>query len=339
MAILTTRGQLVSSTGEIVGHKSGLALTRDRVASMLDDSDYSSVWNGPDEIMLRIRSEEYEELIAIVLHGVGNIPEPCVTPFGIKMHHKYKSNPELYEVYCYTLSQFPDFIKDSVDLAQEMGTKTLDPTPFVERVGLKHGITGKIMALELLKDLVACQHRNPWDTFRRIEWNDVAELQDLFTSESLETAYGTFFDQRFVDYLASNFDDISRIHWRKFEAMTCEFFEREGFRVEIGPGRNDDGIDARIWPNRQTEGMPPTMIVQCKRQRDKIDKVVVKALWADVISEGAQSGLIVTTSALSPGAQRVCSARGYNISEANRDTLRQWLEALRTPQTGIITSF
>jgi restriction system protein len=338
MAIWTTRGQLVSSTGEIVGHKSGLALTREQVGSMLADS-YASVWNGPDEAMLRIRPEEYEEIVAIVLHGAGNIPDPYAVPFGIRLHRKYMPTPELFQIFCDVLALFPDFVKEGMALAEQKGTKTLDPTPFVEQAQSRHGLDGARMALELLEDAIACQHRSPWDTFRRIEWNQVADLEDLFRSESLETKYGTFFDQRFIDYLAENFDDIGSINWRKFEGLTCEFFERLGFRVDIGPGRNDEGIDARMWPKGQEKDMPPAMIVQCKRQKKKVDKVVVKALWADVVSEGAQSGLVVTTSALSPGARRVCSARGYEIAEANRGTLKKWLEALRTPQTGIITGY
>ena len=70
---------------------------------------------------------------------------------------------------------------------------------------------------------------------QREEWKDTAELRDLFESESLAATYGSFFDQRFVDYLARQFGDIDRIHWRKFEGLTCEFFERAGFRVKIGP--------------------------------------------------------------------------------------------------------
>jgi restriction system protein len=74
--------------------------------------------------------------------------------------------------------------------------------------------------------------------------------------------------------------------------------------------------------------------VQCKRQRAKIEKVVVKALFADVLEEKATSGLIVTTSALSPGAQQVVGARSYPVIEASRGELRAWLEAMRTPGTG-----
>ena len=60
------------------------------------------------------------------------------------------------------------------------------------------------------------------------------------------------------------------------------------------------------------KGIPPrrqAFWCQCKRQKEKVGKVVVKALWADVQHEKASPGLIVTTSRLSPGAKEVCAAR------------------------------
>jgi restriction system protein len=108
-----------------------------------------------------------------------------------------------------------------------------------------------------------------------------------------------------------------------------------GCHVEIGEGRNDEGIDGRVWPSKEDRSQPPLVLVQCKRQQDKVSKVVVKALYADVVAEGAKAGIIVTTNALSPGARRVCTARSYPVGEADRETLRKWLAAMRTPGTGV----
>ncbi len=167
------------------------------------------------------------------------------------------------------------------------------------------------------------------------EWKDRKELEELFKSESLDTHYGSFFDQRFIHYLVNNFDDLDKIHWRKFEGLTCEFFSKLGCHVEIGPGRDDGGVDLRVWKDKKDNNGPACILVQCKRQKTKVEKVVVKALWADMIDEKAQSGMIVTSSALSPGSKKVCLARGYKINEANRNILKKWLLAMRKPGHGI----
>jgi restriction system protein len=161
-------------------------------------------------------------------------------------------------------------------------------------------------------------------------------LEDLFRSESLTTFYGTFFDQRFIDYLAREFEAIDRINWRKFEGLVGEYFHREGFVVTLGPGRGDEGVDARIWPkDADAASRPPAMLVQCKRQQENVSKVVLKALYADVLHEKAESGLIVTTSALSPGAKKVRSVRSYPIKDADRSALRTWIAQMRSPGSGV----
>ena len=151
----------------------------------------------------------------------------------------------------------------------------------------------------------------------------------------MSTYYGNFFDQRFIDYLYQNFDDIDKMNWRKFEGLTAEFFKREGFHVNIGAGRNDDSIDARVYSTEEDTGKPPLILIQCKRQKEKVEKVIVKALWADIQAEKAQSGLIVTTHTLSPGAEKVSLARAYPINVADRETLREWLIKMQSPYTGV----
>lgn len=113
--------------------------------------------------------------------------------------------------------------------------------------------------------------------FRETEWRDVTQLNELFSSENLATLHGTYFDQRFVDFLSRNFASIDQINWRKFEGLTCEFFDQIGFHVEIGEGRDDDNIDARVWARPENVEGPPLIMVQCKREKQKVEKVVVKA--------------------------------------------------------------
>jgi restriction system protein len=211
----------------------------------------------------------------------------------------------------------------------------IDPTPFVDAMAQEFGKEGVRLAFEVLDSFSLYQHASPWARIRMVDWQDTADLKDLFESESLSTAYGSFIDQRFIDFLHANFDSIDTINWRKFEALTCEYFEREGFRVEIGEGRDDGNIDARIWSESTSRDQPPALLVQCKRQKRKVDKVVVKALWADIAEEQAQGGLIVTTTGLSPGARAVKTARSYPIQEADRTTLKTWLQRLRTPFSGV----
>lgn len=64
--------------------------------------------------------------------------------------------------------------------------------------------------------------------------------------------------------------------------------------------------------------------------------MVVKGLYADMLFQKAEIGLIATTSELSPGSRKTIATRGYSIEEVDNRGLRAWLDALQIPGTGIV---
>ncbi|TDX44398.1 restriction endonuclease [Orenia marismortui] len=327
-AIWIKRAELVSTTGEIIGYKSGIALRKEKLSEYVP-TNYENIWYGDDKQIIRIRSEDFEDLITSILYGIGNISTKSSAPFGIKLFHKYKHDSQKNKIFESLFKNFISFIEEKIS------DRNLDITPFIKKAEKLYGIEGVNMAFEIIESLQQTQHKNSWVDYRRVEWQDIVEFKELFESESLETFYGSFIDQRYIDYLDHNFDDINNMNWRKFEGLTCEFFDKRGYEVEIGKGRDDGGIDARVWPKEANLSDPPAILIQCKRQKRKVGKMVVKSLWADMKEENADSGLIVTTSSLLPGAENVCTARGYNIEQADRETLREWIKSMRTPYKGI----
>jgi restriction system protein len=136
--------------------------------------------------------------------------------------------------------------------------------------------------------------------------------------------------------LCANIEELPEIHWRQLERLTAEYLSRKGYNVELGPGSNDDGVDMRMWPVEPSSEEAPLVIVQCKRQYRKVEKVVVKSLWADVQANEANRGLVVTTSTLTPGAIRTINARGYGVDVADRATIANWLITMQSPGAGVL---
>jgi hypothetical protein len=120
---------------------------------------------------------------------------------------------------------------------------------------------------------------------------DPVALTSLFESERLPMVGSGFFDQRFVNYLSQR-PELQDINWRQFEGLAAEWLARSGYVVELGSGRNDGSVDVRAWSADAKPDTPPVLIVQCKREKRKIGKVVVKALWADMHAERADAGLM-----------------------------------------------
>jgi restriction system protein len=320
------RIELVTSLNELVGYKAGIALTHEQMCIPLSDED-SNLFKGEVDARLRVRSEHFAELLARLLYSVGNIKSPDAMPGFFSLEDKFKHDKILFPIYCRVNNHLLNTIEEAMD-------SPVDFDQFLKWAAHACGPQGAKIAQIIIETLEEDRHKSPLIPFRRFEWKNVEELNNLFNSEQFKTPHGEFFDQRYIDYLSHNFESVDAINWRQFEGLTCEFFHRLGLKVEIGKGRNDDGIDARIWA-KDPSAKTPLLLVQCKRQKDSIEKVVVKALYADILQENAKAGLVVTTHRLSPGARQVCSGRNYPVAEANRDTLRAWVNAMRTPYSGI----
>ncbi|MER9374252.1 restriction endonuclease [Mesorhizobium sp. M0491] len=320
------RQYFVDALAEIAGFKAGVVLTEIELYELLHDQEIAEILDPDGPGGGRIHSSSFEEAVVTLLYRLGNTPSDSNVSITIEMFHKYR-NSEKKKIYDDLMDGYIRFAK-SEHAKPEDGL--IDPSPLMMELFELHGIDGATMTLEFIEGLGRDMHRSAWGSVRNVEWRDTVELSGLFKSAGLETQHTKFFDQRYVDYLSQNFDEIDKMHWRKFEGFTAEFFDREGFRVSLGPGSNDGGVDLRVYPIDASPDRPPMILVQCKRQKAKIDKTLVKSVYADVLNEKAGSGLIVTTSVLSPGAEATRTARNYPLEAADRATLRTWIDRLRS---------
>lgn len=328
---------LGDSLSETAGYKSGLALSIEEMCDHLVDSGYSDLLRASETQVVRLRSEDYDELFYRLLHRTGYTKEEFNGDItGIGLFHKYRGS-DLEYIHTGVQEIFIEVWPKLIEAAIASGTKTLDPTLFIRTAHKKYGMKGAELALERIQVIDEGMRLNPNSGLRYTEWKSVEALEALFKGGSGKVEAGKFIDQRFVNYLITNHDRLSDMHWRKFEELTAEYFHQQGFSVELGPGSNDDGVDVRVWKtNQDEENDPPHMIIQCKRQKAKVEKVIVKGLHADMQHLNAEYGLVVTTSELSPGAKETIIARGYAINEVDNTGLKGWLKALEKPGSGIV---
>ncbi|MCP1455248.1 restriction endonuclease [Pseudomonas kilonensis] len=321
--------------GDRVGYKSGLALTRDEIIQHMDPTDpLINIMSEYSDQPARLRSDHIEDTFQIVLYRLGTIARPFVGHAPTILGLEFRDDENRRRL-------LNDILQDLESLHYSNGRyflgRDFNEEAFFQLILKRYSGSGLKIAKRLISLTRESEEASPWSWFecRQMDWCNEVELKALFDSESLETPHGLFIDQRFIDYLERNHPRLDEMNWRKFEGLTAEYFSRNGFEVEVGPGRDDGGVDVRVWNLGQKDQYPPVTLIQCKRQKHKIDKVIVKSLWADVVDENANSGLIVTTSSLSPGADKVRRARSYPIDCANRANVTSWLSELRTPGTGV----
>ena len=325
-------GRLFGSLSDIIGTKSGLALTKPQIFRIFEEEGRFQEYRN--DAYFRVHSTEFEEMVELLLYKVGRLESiNNVSPMAALIR-KYGRDKDNIDVITDIGDMFLSMLNEFFSTNPPPNT-TIDPSSFMRQAMQKHGKRGLDMAYDVIQ-AQATQLEIKSAHFPVIrEWKNIIELNELFASEGLMDQQGAFVDQRYIDYINRNFEQIDEIHWRKFEGLTADYFARQGFQIELGPGRNDDGVDVRVWPSGEALDKPPAIIIQCKRQKAPISKVIVKSLYADVLHYQAKSGLIVTTSELSPGAKATHTVRSYPVSEANRENLRQWIAEMRKPGMGV----
>lgn len=319
-----SKGSLLNTIQDMVGIKAGLLITEDDIFRLMSETSYSSLFESIKDLdnlkMVTIRGEEFEQVISIIRVGLGNrdsMPAPFLSKLAI---------------------DFPEYRDDFANLVKVLSEFTMkNEEPLVINQEFQDMLKEKSGADELrtilfIKSIIQTFDHSVTNKFSIECWDGEIPLSDLFHSENLPDNKDEFIDQRFIDYLNAQKKDIDGIHWRQFEALTAEFFHRNGYIVTLGKGRNDGGIDVyAIKENKETK-KPIAIIIQCKRHKksNKVGVNIVKALYFDIVDKEVDKGIIATTSYLEPQGEKICDGKKYPIDYAEIDTVITWIDEMKS---------
>ena len=110
-------------------------------------------------------------------------------------------------------------------------------------------------------------------------------------------------DKRFIEgyEVADRIDDsvnLAAIDWQDFENLIREIFEKEfrsgGGEVKITQASRDGGVDAVAFDPDPIRG--GKIVIQAKRYTNVVGVSAVRDLYGTVMNEGANKGILVTTS-------------------------------------------
>lgn len=116
-------------------------------------------------------------------------------------------------------------------------------------------------------------------------------------------------DGRFVSAreLTNTLDDsvnLAMMDWEDFEHLIRELFEQEfsagGGEVKVTQASRDGGVDAVAFDPDPIRG--GKMVIQAKRYTNTVGVAAVRDLYGTVLNEGANKGILVTTSDYGPDA-------------------------------------
>ncbi len=136
-------------------------------------------------------------------------------------------------------------------------------------------------------------------------------------------------DKRFVNSQTVEFDDstnLAAMAWEDFEHLIRELFAKEfssnGGEVKVTQASRDGGVDAIAFDPDPIRG--GKIVIQAKRYTNTVGVSAVRDLFGTVMNEGANKGILVTTSDY--GSDSYEFAKGKPLTLLNGANLLYLLE-------------
>ena len=143
------------------------------------------------------------------------------------------------------------------------------------------------------------------DCFRHLKGVASASLADL--APIIPILHFDTQDRRFVearDVTVDHGENIATMPWEEFEHLVRNLFEWEfsenGSEVKVTQASRDGGVDAVIFDPDPLRG--GKIVIQAKRYTNVVGVSAVRDLYGTVQHEGANKGILVTTSSFGPDA-------------------------------------
>lgn len=123
-------------------------------------------------------------------------------------------------------------------------------------------------------------------------------------------------DDRFTESygVADNIDNstnLAAMHWEDFEHLIREIFEKEfsinGGEVKVTQASRDGGVDAIAFDPDPIRG--GKIVIQAKRYTNTVGVAAVRDLYGTVLNEGANKGILVTTSDYGPDSYEFANGK------------------------------
>ncbi len=325
-AFTTRKSQIIDTITDIIAIKTGIILNRQELHEIISKDDKqtaNSLFSGDG--LIRFRSEEFEALLTDVRFRLGDLSDTRPS-FVIAVELMMP-----WENQGYNTIKWQEKILKLMEKQKKGPNETIDPAPIIEELVFEDELPIKFVS-DLIQTFIVNQERSN-TPFLNDDTIKGTPLNDLFSTEILDSEGDKFIAQKFINYLAANPGKIDQVHWRNFERFCAEYFDKLGYMVELGTGSNDGGVDI-IIKGKAAHDNKPLIIVQCKRYKGTNDVSIetVKAFSTDVTHSGATKGIIATTSRIAPGGKTATIERKFPLEFVEAEDIKKWVLRLHKPK-------
>lgn len=175
---------------------------------------------------------------------------------------------------------------------------------FVSAINKANGLKERkcILSLQVAKEKflqVDLTNVDPKICFKSFKGVSAARLIDISPVQPVLSFNKN--DRRFIqgkDVLINSGTNLASMDWEDFEHLVRELFEiefaRNGGEVRVTQASRDGGVDAIVFDPDPLRG--GKIVIQAKRYTNTVGVSAVRDLYGTVINEGANTGILITTS-------------------------------------------
>lgn len=182
--------------------------------------------------------------------------------------------------------------------------KTIAFNGFVSSVNKANGLNERkcILSLQVNRSKflgINIKDVDPKQCFKALKGVSAARLIDVTPIQPILSLNKN--DHRFIAAKDISLDagtNLASMDWEEFEHLVRELFELEfsknGGEVRVTQASRDGGVDAIVFDPDPLRG--GKIVIQAKRYTNTVGVSAVRDLYGTVINEGANSGILITTS-------------------------------------------
>ncbi len=219
-------------------------------------------------------------------------------------HIPAREQDSLYENICYQIA-----LRTIHELYEADEIKAFDAVVFNGWLRGTNPATGKrskscIMSVQAMRrEFLALNLKeiDPKACFRSLKGVSAAKLATFTPVQPilrLDTGDRRFVESRDIAGDLSDESNLAAMDWESFEHLVRELFEQEfvtdGGEVKVTQASRDGGVDAIAFDPDPIRG--GKYVIQAKRYTRTVDVSAVRDLYGTVMHEGADRGILVTTS-------------------------------------------
>lgn len=269
-------------------------------------------------------------VIDYTLPNRGDIPTATLTKSNKPTELPISKQRKLYDDIVYAI-----VIRSLGEIFHYDDKKYIEHICFNGKINDRSSVTGQmeekyILSVNVSREQIESLNLEfiaPKECFKHLKGVSASKLYEQTEIRPIITP--TFTDKRIVkakDVASDKFTNLAEMDWEEFEHLVRQVFEWEfsdkGGEVNVTQSSRDGGVDAIVFDPDPIRG--GKIIIQAKRYTNTVPVSAVRDLYGTIINEGANKGILITTSDYGPDSYKF--AQGKPITLLNGGHLLYLME-------------